>query len=137
MIEKNSDLYPNLGLRDIIEILNNKDKNRLERATYALDGVEVVSDLSYKDEGDFYHDFDIYYGKSSENLIPTVINVHGGGLVYGSKELCKHTCIYLAKFGFNVVNINYRLLPDVNFRDQLGTSLMPAHIFTIMLIYWI
>lgn len=119
MIEKNSDLYPNLGLRDIIEILNNKDKNRLERATYALDGVEVVSDLSYKDEGDFYHDFDIYYGKSSENLIPTVINVHGGGLVYGSKELCKQTCIYLAKFGFNVVNINYRLLPDVNFRDQI------------------
>ena len=119
MIEKNSDLYPNLGLRDIIEILNNKDKNRLERATYALDGVEVVSDLSYKDDDDFYHNFDIYYGKSSENLLPTVINVHGGGLVYGSKELCKQTCIYLAKFGFNVVNINYRLLPDVTLRDQI------------------
>lgn len=119
MIEKNSDLYPNLGLRDIIEILNNKDKNRLERATYALDGVEVVSDLSYKDDDDFCHNFDIYYGKSSENLLPTVINVHGGGLVYGSKELCKQTCIYLAKFGFNVVNINYRLLPDVTLRDQI------------------
>ena len=119
MVKKHPDLYPDLGLRDIIEILNNKDKSRLACATYSTDGVEVVSDLSYKDDGDFYHDFDIYYGKSSGNLLPTVVNVHGGGLVYGSKELSKQTCIYLAKFGFNVVNINYRLLPDVSLRDQI------------------
>lgn len=117
------DLYPNLGLKDIIEMLNKNGQDRLARAIYSTDGVEILSDLSYKDDGDLYHDFDIYYGKSSGNDLPTVINVHGGGLVYGTKEICKQAAIYLSKFGFNVANINYRLLPDVTFRDQVADVL--------------
>lgn len=119
MIEKNSDLYPNLGLSDIIEMLNKNDRKRLANASYSTDGVKILSDLSYKDDGDLYHNFDIYYGKSTENSLPTIINVHGGGLVYGTKEICKQACVYMAKFGFNVANINYRLLPDVTLRDQI------------------
>ena len=119
MIEKNSDLYPNLGLSDIIEMLNRNDRKRLANASDSTDGVKILSDLSYKDDGDLYHNFDIYYGNSSGNLLPTVVNVHGGGLVYGTKEICKQACVYMAKFGFNVANINYRLLPDVTFRDQI------------------
>lgn len=119
MIEKNSDLYPNLGLSDIIEMLNKNDRKRLANASYSTDGVKILSDLSYKDDGDLYHNFDIYYGNSSGNLLPTVVNVHGGGLVYGTKEICKQACVYMAKFGFNVANINYRLLPDVTLRDQI------------------
>ena len=119
MVKKHPDLYPDLGLEDIIEMLNKNDRKRLACASYSLDGVEVLADLSYKDDGDLYHNFDIYYGNSSGNLLPTVINVHGGGLVYGIKEICKQACVYMAKFGFNVANINYRLLPDVTLRDQI------------------
>lgn len=119
MVKKHPDLYPDLGLEDIIEMLNKNDRKRLACASYSLDGVEVLADLSYKDDGDFYHDFDIYYGKSTGNSLPTIINVHGGGLVYGTKEICKQACVYMAKFGFNVANINYRLLPDVTLRDQI------------------
>ena len=119
MSENKKDLYPDLGLSDIIEMLNKNDCKRLACASYGLDGVEVLADLSYKDNGDLYHNFDIYYGKPSENPLPTIINVHGGGLVYGTKEICKQACIYMAKFGFNVVNINYRLLPDVTLREQI------------------
>ena len=119
MVKKHPDLYPDLGLEDIIEMLNKNDRKRLACASYSLDGVEVLADLSYKDNGDLYHNFDIYYGNSSGNLLPTVINVHGGGLVYGIKEICKQACVYMAKFGFNVANINYRLLPDVTLRDQI------------------
>lgn len=119
MVKKHPDLYPDLGLEDIIEMLNKNDRKRLACASYSLDGVEVLADLSYKDDGDLYHNFDIYYGNSSGNLLPTVINVHGGGLVYGTKEICKQACVYMAKFGFNVANINYRLLPDVTLRDQI------------------
>ena len=119
MIKIFSDLYPDLGLSDIIEMLNRNDRERLAHASYSLDGIEVVSDLSYKDDRDFYHNFDIYYEKSNSSALATVINVHGGGLVYGTKEICKEACIYLAKFGFNVANINYRLLPEVTFRDQI------------------
>ena len=119
MSENKKDLYPDLGLSDIIEMLNRNDRERLALASYATDLVEVISDLSYKDDGDLYHNFDIYYGKATGNSLPTVINVHGGGLVYGTKEICKQACVYMAKFGFNVVNINYRLLPDVTLREQI------------------
>lgn len=119
MSENKKDLYPDLGLEDIIEMLNKNDRKRLACASYSLDGVEVLADLSYKDDGDLYHNFDIYFGNSSGNLLPTVVNVHGGGLVYGTKEICKQACVYMAKFGFNVANINYRLLPDVTLRDQI------------------
>lgn len=119
MSDDKKDLYPDLGLKDIIEILNKKDRERLNKAVYSTEGVEVVSDLSYKNDGDFYHDFDIYYGKSSGESLPTVLCVHGGGLVYGTKDLNKQMGIYLAKLGFNLVNINYRLLPDVTIKDQI------------------
>ncbi|WP_311480191.1 alpha/beta hydrolase [uncultured Anaerococcus sp.] len=119
MNENKKDLYPDLGLSDIIEMLNRNDRKRLAHASYSTDGVEIVSDLCYKNDGDFYHDFDIYYSKSTGNYLPTIINVHGGGLVYGTKEICKQACVYMAKFGFNVVNINYRLLPDVTLKDQI------------------
>lgn len=119
MSENKKDLYPDLGLSDIIEMLNKNDRKRLANASYSTDGVKILSDLYYKDDGDLYHNFDIYYGNSSRNLLPTVVNVHGGGLVYGTKEICKQACVYMAKFGFNVANINYRLLPDVTLRDQI------------------
>ncbi|WP_276886240.1 alpha/beta hydrolase [Anaerococcus lactolyticus] len=119
MNENKKDLYPDLGLEDIIEILRKKDESRLACANYSTGEVRVVSNLAYKDDGDFYHNFDIYYGKSSGSALPTVVNVHGGGLVYGRKELNKGMGISFAQMGFNVVNINYRLLPDVTFTDQV------------------
>lgn len=113
------DLYPDLGLGDIIEILSKKDEERLALEDYSgFEGV-VRSHLSYKNDGDFYHNFDIYYGKSAGKILPTVIYVHGGGLVYGTKEVCKAACLRLASLGFNVANINYRLLPHVTLRDQI------------------
>lgn len=115
----NTDLYPDLNLGDIIKILEEKDGERLNNAVYSADGVDVVCDLSYIDDGDFYHNFDIYYKNPKSENLPTVIMVHGGGLVYGTKELNKQMGIYLAKFGFNVVNINYRLLPSVTLKKQI------------------
>lgn len=81
-----SDMYPDLGFNDIIEMLNRNDHKRLERASYSTDGFEIISDLYYKYDGDLYHNFDIYYGNSSENALPTVVNVHGGGWFMGLKR---------------------------------------------------
>lgn len=114
----NMDLYPDLNLEDIIKILEKKDGERLKNVVYSTDGVDVVCNYSYVNDGDSYHNFDIYYGKPKDESRPTVIMVHGGGLVYGTKELNKQMGIYLAKFGFNVVNINYRLLPFVTLKEQ-------------------
>ena len=118
MSNNNTDLYPDLNLEDIIKILEKKDSERLKNVVYSTDGVDVVCNYSYVNDGDSYHNFDIYYGNPKNESRPTVIMVHGGGLVYGTKELNKQMGIYLAKFGFNVVNINYRLLPSVTLKEQ-------------------
>ena len=119
MGENNKDLYPDLGLDDIIKILHEKDRERLSLEDFSCCGVEIISDISYKNSGDFYNNFDIYYGNPRCENLPTMIIVHGGGLVYGTKELDKMMGISFAQKGFNVVNINYKLLPDVTFSDQV------------------
>lgn len=119
MSDKNKDLYPDLGLSDIIKILHDKDRKRLNSEDFSACGVEIISNLSYKNDRDSYHNFDLYYGNSKYKPLPTIIVVHGGGLVYGTKELDKNIGIYFAQNGFNVANINYRLLPDVTLPDQI------------------
>ncbi len=47
------------------------------------------------------------------------MNVHGGGYVYGTKEVYYHYCMSLAQHGFTVVNFNYTLAPKKKFPNQL------------------
>lgn len=58
---------------------------------------------------------DIYMTKDVSGLLPTIVNIHGGGWVYGSKEIYQFYCMNLALKGFVVVNINYRLAPENRF----------------------
>lgn len=46
-------------------------------------------------------------------LFPVIINIHGGGWVYGTKETYQFYGMNLAKEGFAVINGNYRLPPQV------------------------
>ena len=119
MVRKNTDLYPDLGLSDIIKILHDKDRERLSYEDFSDCGVEIISNLSYKNDEDSHHNFDIYYENYKYKPLPTIIIVHGGGLVYGRKKLNKNLGIRFAQKGFNVANINYRLLPDTTFTDQV------------------
>lgn len=47
--------------------------------------------------------------------LPVIISVHGGGWVYGTKEVYQFYCMSLAQRGFAVVNFNYRLAPENKF----------------------
>ena len=58
---------------------------------------------------------DIYVQKSVDKIQPTIVNIHGGGWVYGCKEIYQFYCMSLAQRGFTVVNINYRLAPETRF----------------------
>lgn len=55
---------------------------------------------------------DVYYPQDAQGLLPTIISIHGGGWVYGSKDLYSHYCLQLARRGFAVVNFDYRLAPE-------------------------
>lgn len=83
------------------------------------DGIEQVCDIPYIDDGNKYHKLDVYYPSQREGKLPVIIDIHGGGWMYGDKELNKMYCLSLAKRGFAVFNISYRLVPDVYVGAQL------------------
>ncbi len=51
--------------------------------------------------------------------LPVIINVHGGGYVYGSTLPYRYYCASLAQRGFAVVSFNYRLAPEFSFPTPL------------------
>lgn len=75
------------------------------------------TDISYgKDKMNV---LDVYKPRKMEGKLPVIVSVHGGGWVYGDKELYQHYCMNLAQKGFAVVNFTYRLSPEHKFPCQL------------------
>lgn len=77
------------------------DIRRFDNISYGPNGIENL--------------LDIYVQKSVEKKQATIVNIHGGGWVYGNKEIYQFYCMSLAQRGFTVVNINYRLAPENRF----------------------
>ena len=55
---------------------------------------------------------DVYRPKNIGGKLPVIVSIHGGGWVYGNKEIMQFYCMSLAQRGFAVVNFNYRLAPE-------------------------
>ena len=64
---------------------------------------------------------DIYQPKNIEqlNAMPTVVWIHGGGWVSGSKEHARGYFKLLANQGFNVVSVEYQFAPEAIYPTQL------------------
>ena len=67
-----------------------------------------------------WNTLDVYRPRnSSVQKLPVIIDVHGGGWVYGDKEVYQYYCMDLATRGFAVVNFTYRLAPSFRFPAAL------------------
>lgn len=87
-------------------------------------GLKTPSDIKRYDNHTYgkygkWNLFDIYLLKETERKRPTIINIHGGGWVYGTKETYQFYLMSLAQRGFVVINPNYRLAPKGKFPAQL------------------
>ena len=86
---------------------------------YEVPDVEVVRDLSYGPNG-VLNTLDVYRRRDHTGQAPTLIHVHGGSWMHGSKERqAKPLTWHLAQEGWVVVSINYRLSPKATFPDHL------------------
>ncbi|MDE6413298.1 MAG: alpha/beta hydrolase [Eubacterium sp.] len=94
------------------------DAKRMKKEKYP-GGIEEFCNIPYIEDGNMYHLLDVYVPENTEGKLPVIIDIHGGGWMYGTKELNRCYCHYLAKEGFIVVNINYRLAGKVFFRNQI------------------
>lgn len=83
------------------------------------EGLVKILDIPYIDDGEKAHLLDIYYPEGTTEKLPVIIDIHGGGWMYGYKEINKNFCLKLAEKGFLVASINYRLAGNVFFDDQI------------------
>ena len=95
--------------------INDRKRNN---ATEHPKGVVFHKDIAYSGFGK-YSLLNVYYPEGAEGPLPTIVSIHGGGYVYGSKEVYHHYCADLARRGFAVVNFNYRLAPKWKFPAPL------------------
>ena len=65
---------------------------------------------------------DVYYPDGTSEPLPTIVSIHGGGYVYGSKEVYRRYGMDMAKRGFAFVNFNYRLAPKWKFPTPLSDT---------------
>lgn len=82
------------------------------------DNIKRFDNIPYGNDPKF-NLLDIYRPKSVEGNLPVIVNIHGGGWVYGTKEIYQYYCMSLSQKGFCVVNFNYRLAPENKFPAQL------------------
>ena len=90
--------------------------------------IEKFRNISYGPY-DKWNLLDVYVPKDNPDgkPFPTILNIHGGGYFYGDKELYRFYCMRLARFGFAVVNINYRLSPEFRFPSPIEDAMAVMH----------
>lgn len=96
------------------------DKKRMATQT-PPENIVKVKDVTYLDDGNPYHKFDVFYpeGTIPKEGLPVIIDIHGGGWMYASKDLNEYYCMELANKGYCVFSISYRLVPDVTVYEQI------------------
>ena len=82
------------------------------------EGIEVLRDLPYGDGGPM-HRMNAYYPAGNDGKLPVIVDIHGGGWMYGDRDSSVLYDEYLAARGFLVFSMSYRLVPEVTAREQL------------------
>ena len=101
------------------------DKKR-DAAIPLPEGVTELRNISYGHYGD-WNLLDVYVPAGTAAPLPTIVSIHGGGYVYGSKEIYRRYGMDMAKRGFAFVNFNYRLAPKWKFPTPLHDTNAVLH----------
>ncbi len=82
-------------------------------------GLVKQLNVSYGDNKS--HKLDIFYDPNSNTeKRPIFFYIHGGGFISGTRELRRRYCTLMARQGYYVVNVGYRLSPETHFPNQLN-----------------
>lgn len=78
---------------------------------YLPSTLQVHRDIAYRD-GDRDARLDVFSPTDGTDALPTIVWVHGGGWVSGSKDDGSNYMSVLAARGFTVVNVGYSIAPE-------------------------
>lgn len=89
-----------------------------DKAIPLPEGITQCRNISYGSHGK-WNLLDVYYPDGTTAPLPTIVSIHGGGYVYGNKEIYRRYGMDMARRGFAFVNFNYRLAPKWRFPTPL------------------
>ena len=108
-----------MSFESIMFNLRASKSDRLRDAAIPLpQGITECRNISYGCYGN-WNLLDVYYPAGTTEALPTIVSIHGGGYVYGSKEIYRRYGMDMARRGFAFVNFNYRLAPKWKFPTPL------------------
>ncbi len=83
------------------------------------ENIEEYRDVAYMNDGDKAHNLDIFRPKGrTGEVLPVIVDVHGGGMILGNKEFNRHYCAQISSMGYLVFSVEFRLVPEVRAFDQ-------------------
>jgi len=106
-------------------------KTVAEMESYApVDGIDETLNVAYATDGpgagSSATTLDVFSPSDSSGPLPTVVWIHGGAWISGSKENVNPYARILASKGFTTVTLNYTVAPDATYPvalNQLNTAL--------------
>lgn len=86
---------------------------------YAPKNIQVQHDIVYATQANL--SFDLYQDSQLQDLAarPTIVWIHGGGWIAGSKTHARGYFKLLAAQGFNVIAVQYQFAPHATYPTQL------------------
>ncbi len=102
----------------MFNIRASKSDRERDAAIPLPEGITECRNISYGSHGK-WNLLDVYYPNGTTTPLPTIVSIHGGGYVYGSKEIYRRYGMDMARRGFAFVNFNYRLAPKWKFPTPL------------------
>ena len=111
-----------MSLESMLFNIGAKQSDKKRDAAIPLpEDVTECRNISYGPHGQ-WNLLDVYYPAGTSKPLPTIVSIHGGGYVYGSKEIYRRYGMDMAKRGFAFVNFNYRLAPKWKFPAPLADT---------------
>lgn len=106
-------------------VLTMTDFKRLRSQAFEYPDVAVLKNIRRKHSvgKKVEFPFDLYLPKSIPAPLPLIIDIHGGGLVYGNKELNRWSAAESARRGYAVALLDYPLIPEATLPEQVQTIL--------------
>lgn len=80
-------------------------------AVLAANDYQIFPDVTYRTAGKYEVKLDVYKRRDTTGSQPTVVFMHGGFWVAGSKDSSLISLVPWFEMGWNVVNVEYRLAP--------------------------
>lgn len=85
----------------------------------SAENIREFRDIAYTNRSGKTLYMDIFEPETEKGTeLPVIVNIHGGGLIGGSKNLSAGFCRQLAKRGYLVFSLEYRLIPAVRVYEQ-------------------